>query len=214
MLRASLSRYAQRLGGMVSALPIVFSAGAYAGSIIQINRDAGDGAATCPAVPVTTEMRAADSFSATGTLISTLNNIAPPGSDDGGDDEDNASALNGTKRIFINCTGNGLTEPHRGGVVSALRSLSPESKADERDATSHASAFTFIPAASDVANLTAMDSREGAAFDLNFIVRFRDFDDGASDKVAAMVVPLPPAFAMGLAGLAGAIVAARRVTRR
>ena len=64
--------------------------------------------------------------------------------------------------------------------------------------------------------LTALDFLTGGAFEFNFLVRFRGFEDGGSDKVGAIVVPLPPAFALAAFGLlfVGAAGLLRRVRQR
>ena len=73
--------------------------------------------------------------------------------------------------------------------------------------------FTFNITASDAGVLTALDFLTGGSFDFNFLVRFRGFQDGGSDKVGGIVVPLPPALTLGLLGLA-CMGAARRLQRR
>lgn len=60
--------------------------------------------------------------------------------------------------------------------------------------------FNFLINASDASSLTAA-SFLGGPFDFNFIVRFRGFDGGGSDKVPA-IIPGPAALALlGLAGV-------------
>jgi hypothetical protein len=219
MLRATLSRYAQRLGGRVpaltAALAIAWSASAYGGSTMHVSGSAAGASPTCIAptgAGGAVTCGAIAPFSATGTLISALANAAR--SNDG--DDARSASLADIAHPFINCTGNGLTGQRYGsasaldGTIAAGRGAAASAHGKDR----HAGPFAFGPTATDATNMTAMDFREGAAFDLDFIERFRDFEDGGSDKVAAMVVPLPPALALGLAGLAGAIVAARRVNRR
>jgi MYXO-CTERM domain-containing protein len=63
--------------------------------------------------------------------------------------------------------------------------------------------FTFLVSASDSLSLTASDfiTSQGPS-QWDFVVRFRGFVDGGSDKVPG-VVPGPPALALLLLGLAG-----------
>ena len=63
-----------------------------------------------------------------------------------------------------------------------------------------AGSFTFDVFASDASSLTAMSFLQGP-YDFNFLVRFRGFENGGSDKVPA--VPAPGALALlGLGALA------------
>ena len=61
--------------------------------------------------------------------------------------------------------------------------------------------FEFKITADNAAALTAEDFLSGP-FDFNFIVRFRGFEDGGSDKVPA-AIPLPTTAAMAGAGFLG-----------
>jgi MYXO-CTERM domain-containing protein len=71
--------------------------------------------------------------------------------------------------------------------------------------------FTFDVMAADASTLTALSFITGP-LDYNFVVRFRGFKDGGSDKVPGQVVPAPGAMALlSLAGLAG--VSRRRSVR-
>ena len=64
--------------------------------------------------------------------------------------------------------------------------------------------FNFNITASDFASLTASSFINGPD-DYNFVVRFRGFVNGASDKVPGQIVPAPGALALlGIAGLFGA----------
>lgn len=69
--------------------------------------------------------------------------------------------------------------------------------------------FTFQINASDAGSLSAIDFIEGGDFDYNFIVRFIALT-GAYEPVPASVVPLPAPVTMGVAGLAGVVLASRR----
>ncbi len=62
--------------------------------------------------------------------------------------------------------------------------------------------FSFAITASDASSLSAASFLEGP-YEFNFIVRFRGFANGGSDKVPGTTVPGPGALALlGLAGLA------------
>lgn len=67
--------------------------------------------------------------------------------------------------------------------------------------------FTFQVTASDAASLSAIDFVDGTAADVDFVVRFRGFDNGGSDKVPG-ITPAPAT--AGLLGLAGLLAARRR----
>lgn len=63
--------------------------------------------------------------------------------------------------------------------------------------------FTFNVNATDAGSLSAASFMSGP-YQFNFIVRFRGFENGGSDKVPGMLVPAPGAIALlGLAGIVG-----------
>jgi hypothetical protein len=65
--------------------------------------------------------------------------------------------------------------------------------------------FRFNVSASDAGSLTAEDFVSAGRFEDDFIVRFRGFTNGDSDKVPGLpveIIPLPAPVAMGMAGLA------------
>ncbi len=74
--------------------------------------------------------------------------------------------------------------------------------------------FGFEIMAFDAADLTALNFLIGGRYEFNFIVRFKGFADGGSDKVPASIIPLPPALAWGGLGLVAAMFGAGRVRRR
>jgi hypothetical protein len=222
MLRATLSRYAQRLGGRVSALSaalaIACSASTYADSTMHVSGSAADAGLACasPASAGGAESCGTmTSLSVNGTLISTLASTAR--SNDAGDVFTRKVSLADVLHPFINCTGSGLTSQRYSSAWALDETIAAAARRADAGAARNnrnAGPFAFNPTAGDTAGMTAMDFRKGAAFDLDFMARFRGFDEGGSDKMGAMVVPLPPALPLGLAGLIGAIFAARRMSRR
>ena len=170
----------------------------------------------------------ADPFSTVGLLTVELNNTTTP--DKGGyitgflfniaSMDANASAtLLGDPlptHPFQQCTGNGLNGPPFGKPFDAGAALGGSflggGSPTEGIAAGDSGAFSFEVAASDAGDLTAISFLDGGPFEFNFIVRFKAID-GDSDKVPATVVPLPAPVAMGAAGLAWMILAARRYRR-
>jgi len=71
--------------------------------------------------------------------------------------------------------------------------------------------FVYSIAASDLGALSA-SSFLGGPYEYNFIVRFRGFNDGGSDKVPAIVTsaPVPAPAAIALLGVAGLLGGRRR----
>lgn len=67
--------------------------------------------------------------------------------------------------------------------------------------------FTFQVAATDAAGLSAIDFVDGTAAPIDFVVRFRGFDNGGSDKVPG-ITPAPAT--AGLLGVAGLVATRRR----
>jgi hypothetical protein len=168
------------------------------------------------------EYSSADAFSTTGTLIVTLTNTSSPANGGfltgflfnigGGDSGASATLATGT-HPFTNCTGNGLSGSpygdYEGGAAlggSFLGGGSP----NPGIAVGDTGVFSFNVSASDAGTLTALDFLNGGSLNFNFLVRFKGFEDGGSDKVGAVVVPLPPALGLGLAGLVGAAIMATK----
>ena len=58
-----------------------------------------------------------------------------------------------------------------------------------------------------------MSFLEGGPYEFDFIVRFKGFLDGGSDKVPAAVVPLPVPVAIGALGLLGVVLGRKRIRR-
>jgi hypothetical protein len=100
-----------------------------------------------------------------------------------GSDFDGGAALNG------NFLGGG--NPHRGIAVGDTGT------------------FTFDITASNAATLTASDFIGGEG-EIDFVVRFRGFENGGSDKVPGEIVPAPGAAVALLALLAGRVSRRRR----
>ena len=80
--------------------------------------------------------------------------------------------------------------------------------------------FRWDVSGTDALSLTALDfilgdtlpASDGFTAEqlIQFVLRFQGFDDEGSDKSQAVVVPLPAALPMGLAGLVGMVVMRRR----
>ncbi len=209
MLRTFLCRNARRLKAMVIVVgTIVFSVGAPAGSIIQINHSCSAQGLGSLAGAVDSGFNSARSTSHTLaftlTSVSALH-IGTIGANAG------LSPSFGQRwhASFINCSRSGLSD--EGGADSVAMAglfLGGPHRGENGPAPADATVFTFAIEAEDAALLT------GAEFDVNTRVRFQESTGGQSDTVAATVVPLPPAAAMGVVGLIGAAIASRRFNKR
>lgn len=118
---------------------------------------------------------------------------------------------------FDACSGNGLSGQPYGNPFDAGAALGGKFLGGGNPtagiAVGDTGRFSFEIEAADAGQLTAVSFLESGPFDFNFIVRFRGFEDGGSDKVPAAVVPLPTPLAMGAAGLAGMGLAGWRKRR-
>lgn len=80
--------------------------------------------------------------------------------------------------------------------------------------TGETATFDFRIRSGDVQNLSASDflTFDRSPWDdhrdwqFNFVVRMRGFNDGGSDKLQGVPIPVPAPLALGLAGLAGVVV--------
>lgn len=208
------------------AVALVTSTAAQAGSILIVSDDANS-----------TEQLGSfqgtisyeyDAIDDVGLLSVTLTNTSDP--DYGGyitgflfniageDPSPTATLTTGTYP-FTTATGNGLNgqpygNPFDAGAALGGYFLGGGSPTDGI-AIADTGVFDLVVHSYDAAFLTATSFIEGGGYEFNFIVRFKAIDDGASDKVpAAVIIPLPPALAMGGLGLLGAMFGVRRIRRR
>ena len=121
---------------------------------------------------------------------------------------------------FENCQGNGLSGQPFGNPFSAGAALGGDflGGGDPVNgiAVGDTGTFSFHVNAADASFLSAMNFITGGPYAFNFIVRFRGFEDGGSDKVPAFTnfVPLPPALPLGATGLVLAIFGSWRMRRK
>lgn len=167
-----------------------------------------------------------DPFADLGFLSVTLTNTSDP--DNGGfitgfvfniasaDDDASATFTSGS-HPFENLTDGGLNAEPFGNPFDAGAALGGAFQGGgsptQGIAVGDTGIFEFDVMAFDAADLTALSFLPGGPSEFNFIVRFRGFENGDSDKVPASVIPLPPALALGGLGLLGAMFGARRVRR-
>ena len=166
-----------------------------------------------------------DPFADMGFLTVSLSNTSDP--DNGGfitgfvfniasTDHHASAALTSGSHPFENLTDGGLrAEPFdtfdAGAALGGafLGGGSPT----EGIAVGDTGIFEFDVMAFDAADLTALSFLTGGQYEFNFIVRFKGFENGDSDKVPATIIPLPPGLALGGLGLLGAMFGARRMRR-
>ncbi len=221
------ARFGRFVSSIVVGAALLGASAAHAGSIVEISGGPASGLEGLGSFTGSIEYSTANAFSTTGTLVVSLTNTSPAANGGfisgflfniGGSDASASATLQaGATHAFSTCTGGGLSgqpfgNPFDGGAAlggSFLGGGNPNGGI----AVGQTGVFTFNISAADAGLLTAMDFLNGGSFDFNFIVRFRGFVDGGSDKVGAVIVPLPPAVAMGLAGLGIAGFAARRQRR-
>ncbi len=125
------------------------------------------------------------------------------------DSADAVATLASGTHPFTQCTGNGLNGQPFGNPFDAGAALGGKFEGggspNKGVAVGDTGLFTFNINASDASSLSALSFMTGA-FDFNFLVRFRGFEDGGSDKVPA--APAPGALA--LMGAAGLVAGGRR----
>jgi hypothetical protein len=170
----------------------------------------------------------ADPFSTVGILDIMLTNTSTP--ENGGyitgflfniasSDEATATLLSDPGSIypFEQCMGGGLNGQPFGNPYDAGAALDGTflggGEPERGIAVGETGTFAFQIESPDAGSLTAMNFLEGGPYDFDFLVRFRGFDDGGSDKVPAVVVPLPLPLALGAAGLVGVMFGAARRRR-
>lgn len=167
----------------------------------------------------------ADPFDDEGLLIVTLTNTGSVGN--GGyitgflfnfdsSDDDAEVELEDVTHPFTQTFGNGLNGNPFGNPYDAGAALGGNFSGGGNPtpgiAVGDTGMFEFEIEADDADILTALSFMTGP-FDHNFVVRFRGFEDGGSDKVPANIVPLPAPVAMGALGLLGVMFGARRLRR-
>jgi hypothetical protein len=209
---------------------LLLSAPAHAGSI-SIMGDSGQSTEGLGSftgiITYTTE---SDMFGTVGTLTIMLTNTSDPAN--GGyitgflfniaSSDENASATlmddPAPTHPFAQCEGNGLSgvpfgNPYDSGAALGGAFLGAGDPTPGI-AVGDSGTFTFLVEADDAGSLSPIDFIMGGPFEHDFIVRFRGFDDGGSDKVPAVLIPLPAPFALGAAGLFGVMLVGRRIRRR
>lgn len=226
-ITSRLARFSQFVSSLVVGTALLSASAAHAGSIVEISGGPATGLEGLGSFTGSIEYSTANAFSTTGTLVVTLTNTSPAANGGfitgflfniGGSDASASATLQaGATHPFAQCTGTGLNGMPFGMPFDAGAALGSSFQGGGSPAggigVGQTGVFTFNISAADAGLLTAMDFLNGGSFDFNFIVRFRGFEDGGSDKVGAVIVPLPPAVAMGLAGLGIAGFAARRQRR-
>ncbi len=162
----------------------------------------------------------------TGTLVVELMNTSLPAN--GGKitafvfniNSSDASALatlsSTSNSSFLNLTGSGLNAPpfgtYEGGAGLHGQFLGGGSP-NNGIAVGDSDTFTFDIVASDASLLDTMDFLSGSS-EFDFVVRFRGFVNGGSDKVpGTTVIPLPAPILMAGIGLPMAILMGRRIRR-
>ncbi len=168
-----------------------------------------------------------DPFEDMGFLSVTLTNTSDPASSGfitgfvfniaSADDEASATFTSGS-HPFENLTHGGLKAKPFGNHFDAGAALGGNflggGSPTAGIAVGDTGIFDFDVMAFDAADLTALSFLSNGPYEFNFIVRFKGFENGGSDKVPATIIPLPPALALGGLGLRGAMFGARRVRRR
>lgn len=171
----------------------------------------------------------ADLFSTVGMLQIMLTNTSAPGNggyitgflfniaDNGGDST--ATLLADPESIypFEQCVDNGLSGRPYGNPYDAGAALGGKFLGGGNPtggiAVGDTGSFTFRIESADAGSLTAGSFLDGGPYDFDFLVRFRGFDDGGSDEVPAVMIPLPASIALGAIGLVAAMMGAARCRR-
>lgn len=199
---------------VTAAMAVAAASGAVSADIVNIQSDSANSTEGLGTFTGSVEYNfVADS---SGILTITLNNTSNV--DNGGfitgflfnmDSADAVATLTSGTHPFDQATGNGLNGQPFGDPFDAGAAIGGkfEGGGNPNDgvAVGDTGIFTFDITASDAAGLSAWSFLTGP-YDFNFIVRFRGFEDGGSDKVPA--VPTPGALA--LLGTAGVLVSGRR----
>ncbi len=168
-----------------------------------------------------------DSDADLGLLTITLTNTSDP--DNGGfltgflynivnDDPNTSATLVSASHPYEQATDNGLSGQPFGNPFDAGAAIGGAflggGDPTAGIAIGDTGIFGFEIMAFDAADLTALNFLVGGLYDFNFIVRFKGFDDGGSNKVPATIVPLPSALAWGGFGLVAVMFGAGRVRRK
>jgi len=170
----------------------------------------------------------ADLFSTVGTLQIMLTNTSAP--ENGGyitgflfniasAEDATATLLSDPESIypFEQCVGNGLSGRPYGNPYDAGAALGGKFLGGGNPtggiAVGDTGSFMFRIESADAGALTASSFLDGGPYDFDFLVRFRGFDDGGSDKVPAVMIPLPAPIALGAVGLVAAMIGAARYRR-
>ena len=164
----------------------------------------------------------------TGTLIIELTNTSNAANGgfitafvfniNSSDNGASATLTSTTDSDFENITGDGLEAPPF-GTFEAGAGLNGDftggGNPSRGIAVGDTETFTFEVEASDAATLESRDFVLGPN-EFDFVVRFRGFENGGSDKVPgapANIIPLPAPLVMAAIGLPMALVISRRMKR-
>jgi hypothetical protein len=171
----------------------------------------------------------ADLFSTVGTLQIMLTNTSAPENggyitgflfniaDGGGDTV--ATLLSDPQSIypFEQCVDSGLNGEPYGNPYDAGAALGGSflggGDPTAGIAVGDTGSFRFRIESADAWTLAAGSFLNGGPYEFDFLVRFRGFEDGGSDKVPAVMIPLPAPIALGAAGLVAAMIGAARYRR-
>jgi len=227
------TRITRCLRVFVALLAVVVGGKVHAASIINFASDAANSTEGLGSFTGSISYSADSAFSTTGLLTITLTNTSNAANGGfitgmvfniGGTDPGATAALASSPaptHPFVTLSGNGLSGEPFGNPFDAGAALggsflgggSPQGGV----AVGQTGSFSFLVNALDAGNLNASDFLNGGPFDFNFIVRFRGFENGGSDKVPAMmittpnVVPVPMPLAFGAVGLIGAMFGSYRL---
>lgn len=163
-----------------------------------------------------------DSDAELGQLVVDLTNTSDPGNGgfltafvfniDSEDEDASALLTDATHGVFENLSGNTLNAPPFGefeGGAGLYGSFLGGGNPNSGVAVGEAGSFSFDIEAEDAMFLDAIDFITGDEL-VNFLVRFRGFEDGGSDKVPGVMIPTPHAALLGLAGMGALVVTPRR----
>jgi hypothetical protein len=218
---------------VVALLAVMVGGEIRAASMVSISSDGGNSTEGLGSFTGSISYAADNAFSTSGLLTISLTNTSAAANGGyitgllfniGGTDPNAAAAYQPSAGdAFSNCTGNGLSGQPFGNPFDAGAALGGSFLGGGSPlagiGVGQTGSFSFLVSALDAGSLNASDFLNGGPFDFNFIVRFRGFEDGGSDKVPAMlttpnVVPLPMPLALGAVGLIAAMVGSYRLRRK
>jgi len=227
------TRFTRCLCIVVALFAMMVGNNVHAASVINFASDGGNSTEGLGSFSGSLSYSADHSFSTTGLLTIALTNTSAAGNGGfitgllfnvGGTDPDAAATHQPSAgSAFANCAGNGLNGQPFGNPFEAGAALGGNFLGGGSPlaglGVGQSGSFSFLVTALDAGSLDARDFLEGGSFDFNFLVRFRGFEDGGSDKVPAMistpnVVPVPMPLLLGSVGLAGAMFFAARLRRQ